>query len=486
MPSRTTSRATGCTDRGLHVQASTSARVIGTRHERERKRDPADRRRDQRARGRGCTSVSEEELRGQTEKFRGIIRERTRRARGARRRAARSRSARRRIRPSASGIDTELSGVDGRGGVEGELRDAIAEVLDEILPEAFATVREAARRLVGTTVIVTGRELDVEHGAVRRAAHGRHPAAPRQDRRNGDGRRQDARRDAAAVSERAARQGRAPRHGQLLPRPPRLAVDGAPLQLPRPHRRLPRRHRAGDAGAPRRVPGRHHLRHEQRVRLRLPARQHGRRRSSSACSAATSSRSSTKSTRCSSTRRGRRSSSRVRSATRATRSTSSTTPPSRGSCASRRSSSTSLVGEAERELEKGDTHGAALKLYKAQLGQPEEQAAAEAAAGAGQQAARAEDGARAHRRSQAAGRQAAVSATSRRTCSSCSTRRDTRCTSPIAGVDFMSPDEHEAFVLPDSREAVHRIDHDHELTRRAEDRGSGASSRSSTRRRASG
>ena len=32
-------------------------------------------------------------------------------------------------------------------------------MLDEILPEAFATVREAARRLVGTTVIVTGREL---------------------------------------------------------------------------------------------------------------------------------------------------------------------------------------------------------------------------------------------------------------------------------------------------------------------------------------
>jgi preprotein translocase subunit SecA len=35
-------------------------------------------------------------------------------------------------------VDNELSGADGRGGVEAKLREAIAEVLDEILPEAFA------------------------------------------------------------------------------------------------------------------------------------------------------------------------------------------------------------------------------------------------------------------------------------------------------------------------------------------------------------
>src|SRR6267142_2770780 len=57
-------------------------------------------------------------------------------------------------------IDNELSGVDGRGGVEGELRTAIADVLDELLPEAFATVREAARRLLGTKVMVTGQEME--------------------------------------------------------------------------------------------------------------------------------------------------------------------------------------------------------------------------------------------------------------------------------------------------------------------------------------
>ena len=35
-------------------------------------------------------------------------------------------------------------------------RGGVAHTLDEILPEAFATVREACRRLVGTTVMVTG------------------------------------------------------------------------------------------------------------------------------------------------------------------------------------------------------------------------------------------------------------------------------------------------------------------------------------------
>ncbi|MGA2384070.1 MAG: preprotein translocase subunit SecA [Gemmatimonadales bacterium] len=44
-------------------------------------------------------------------------------------------------------------------GREEELTRATAEILEELLPEAFATVREACRRLVGTTVMVTGREL---------------------------------------------------------------------------------------------------------------------------------------------------------------------------------------------------------------------------------------------------------------------------------------------------------------------------------------
>jgi preprotein translocase subunit SecA len=42
---------------------------------------------------------------------------------------------------------------------EKELGQATAAILDELLPEVFATVREACRRLVGTTVSVTGHAL---------------------------------------------------------------------------------------------------------------------------------------------------------------------------------------------------------------------------------------------------------------------------------------------------------------------------------------
>jgi preprotein translocase subunit SecA len=51
---------------------------------------------------------------------------------------------------------------------------------------------------------------------------------------------------------------------------------------------------------------RHHLRHEQRVRLRLPARQHGSPAARTRFSAGTTTPSSTRSTRSSSTRPGRR------------------------------------------------------------------------------------------------------------------------------------------------------------------------------------
>ena len=92
---------------------------------------------------------------------------------------------------------------------------------------------------------------------------------------------------------------------------PRLGVDGPDLPLPRHdgrrHPARPERRRA--AGRLRR---RHHLRHEQRVRLRLPARQHEVRARRTTCSAGTTSRSSTRWTASSSTKRGRRSSSPVR------------------------------------------------------------------------------------------------------------------------------------------------------------------------------
>ncbi len=55
---------------------------------------------------------------------------------------------------------TEREGLEDRfQELDARYRKTIADVLDEILPEAFATVREACRRLVGTTVSVTGHDL---------------------------------------------------------------------------------------------------------------------------------------------------------------------------------------------------------------------------------------------------------------------------------------------------------------------------------------
>ena len=112
-----------------------------------------------------------------------------------------------------------------------------------------------------------------EHAALRRPADRRLRAASGQDRGDEDGRRQDARRHAARLSECPRRRGRPCRHGQRLPGPARLGVDGQDLPLPRDDgRRHPARvERPGAAG---RLRLRHHVRHEQRVRLRLSARQH--------------------------------------------------------------------------------------------------------------------------------------------------------------------------------------------------------------------
>lgn len=107
--------------------------VIGTRHERERKKiQPiVDEINEQYER---LQKVSEEELRGQTAKFREILRERTGELET---KAAELKEKKRTASDPAERdrIDAELQGADGRGGVEGELRQEISEVLDEILPK---------------------------------------------------------------------------------------------------------------------------------------------------------------------------------------------------------------------------------------------------------------------------------------------------------------------------------------------------------------
>ena len=118
-----------------------------------------------------------------------------------------------------------------------------------------------------------GGGADAGPAALRRADRGRGGPPPGLDRGDGDGGREDAGRHSRPVPERARGQAGVPRHRQRLPGAARLRVDGTDLHLPRPHLR-------GDpepderGGAPEHLRARHRLRHEQRVRLRLPARQH--------------------------------------------------------------------------------------------------------------------------------------------------------------------------------------------------------------------
>src|SRR5690606_36246865 len=93
-----------------------------------------------------------EELKGQTEKLRGIIRERTEALEA---RLAELRETKRRTEDAAERETLQAQIV----AVEDELKETLQKVLDEIMPEAYATVKAAAQRLVGTEVVVTGQKL---------------------------------------------------------------------------------------------------------------------------------------------------------------------------------------------------------------------------------------------------------------------------------------------------------------------------------------
>ncbi len=123
-------------------------KIVGDRHAREVRKltplvDQINEIADQLA------SVPEEELRGQTEKLRGIIHERIGELEAD---VARLRDQKRHTEDAA---EREQLTVEIRS-AEDTLKEAIEDVLDEILPEAFATVKEACRRLMGHDIIVTG------------------------------------------------------------------------------------------------------------------------------------------------------------------------------------------------------------------------------------------------------------------------------------------------------------------------------------------
>ena len=171
------------------------------------------------------------------------------------------------------------------------------------------------------------------------------------------------------------------------------------------------------------------------------------------------SRSSTKWTRCSSTRRARRSSSRARSGTRTTRSTSQHNAAVARLVRRQTELVNALVADGgARCWRQDDTDDAALKLYKAQLGSPKNKRLMKVLQEHGQQAARAEDGARAHRRSQAAARRKQQFRDIEDDLLFVLDEKGHTVHLTDRGVDFMSPSDHDAFVLPDisQRGAPHR------------------------------
>jgi preprotein translocase subunit SecA len=127
-------------------------RVVGTRFERQMKelQPIVDRIHEEEER---LAEFSEEELKAQTDRFREIIEERTD---ALKEEAAEIREERRHSEDPEVRADLTQRLAD----VEDELQETTQAVLDELLPEAFATVREACRRLLGTEIEVTGSRME--------------------------------------------------------------------------------------------------------------------------------------------------------------------------------------------------------------------------------------------------------------------------------------------------------------------------------------
>ncbi len=125
-------------------------KVIGTRFERELKRlQPIiDEIKKHEERLGDC---SDEEIRGQTGKLRAIIADRL----GDLAEELRAKKADR--HGCADPHERDVLNREEQQ-LEDKLRKQTAELLDELLPEAFATVREACRRLLDTEFVVTGRK----------------------------------------------------------------------------------------------------------------------------------------------------------------------------------------------------------------------------------------------------------------------------------------------------------------------------------------
>src|SRR5881296_2699462 len=151
MPSATTSRRTGCiTNRGL-MYKGWFTKIFGTQFQRELKRIrpivDAIHRHEARLKG-----LSDGELQGQTPKLRGLIAERTSTLAAEVERLKREKH-------DCPDADQRVELSQKLSQAEAAYVKALQVALNDALPEAFATVREACRRLLGSEVVVTGHAL---------------------------------------------------------------------------------------------------------------------------------------------------------------------------------------------------------------------------------------------------------------------------------------------------------------------------------------
>src|SRR6266849_6907148 len=150
MRSANTSRPTGCTARGVMANRWFT-KIFGTRFDRELKRvQPiVDAIHEHEVR---LKQLGDAELQAQTVKFRETIAQRT----GAlHAEVERLKQAKHDCPDPAE--RTNLS--DQLAKAEQSFVTTLQATLDDILPEAFATVREASRRLLGGEVVVTGHTM---------------------------------------------------------------------------------------------------------------------------------------------------------------------------------------------------------------------------------------------------------------------------------------------------------------------------------------
>src|SRR5690554_7009251 len=126
-------------------------KILGDRHEREAKKlaplvDEINAWADR------LSELSEEELKQQTEKLRARVRERTADLEAE---LAELRETKRKTEDADERERLQARIV----ATEDALKARLQEALDEILPEAYGTVKEACRRLLGTEITVTGQTM---------------------------------------------------------------------------------------------------------------------------------------------------------------------------------------------------------------------------------------------------------------------------------------------------------------------------------------